>query len=174
MLEARPVSGRRWPIAVAGVALAALGAPSVLRPAPLLVWNASASSAIGLYRIGSPGGLARGQMALAWPPAAARRLGAERRYLPRNVPLVKRVAAVAGDRVCARGAVVLVNGRPLAVRRRADPSGRPLPWWSGCERLRAGDVLLLSADVAQAFDGRYFGVSRGADVVGQADLVWAR
>ena len=63
-------------------------------------------------------------MVIAWAPAEARRLGAERHYLPSNVPLVKRVAAVAGDRVCAAGEAVFVNGR-LATLRRAQGRRRP-------------------------------------------------
>jgi conjugative transfer signal peptidase TraF len=158
----------------AAIPAAALLATLLWRPAPRLVWNASASSPVGLYQIGDSDRIRTGEMALAWPPAAARALGAERRYLPANVPLVKRVAAAAGDRVCARAAAVFVNGRKVAVRRRADPSGRALPWWTGCERLRGGDLLLLSAQAPQAFDGRYFGVSRGKLVLGRARLVWPR
>jgi type IV secretory pathway protease TraF len=45
-------------------------------------------------------------MVIAWPPDVARDLASRRRYLPRNVPLVKPVAAIAGDRVCARAAAV--------------------------------------------------------------------
>lgn len=156
-------------------ALAGLLAPLAWRPAPRLVWNASASSPIGLYGIHSAGRLRAGDMALAWPPAAARALGAERHYLPRNVPLVKHVAAAAGDVVCAIGETVSVNGRRVAVRLRTDPAARALPWWwSGCERLDGGNVLLLSPGQPLAFDGRYFGVSRGVDVLGRARLVWPR
>jgi type IV secretory pathway protease TraF len=157
----------------AALSLAALLAPLGWRPVPLLVWNASASSPIGLYRIGSARGVRPGEMALAWPPSAARALGAERHYLPRNVPLVKHVAAAAGDTVCAIGEAVSVNGRRVALRRRADPAGRAMPWWwSGCQRLRGGDLLLLSPGEPLAFDGRYFGISRGDDVLGRASLLW--
>lgn len=156
------------------MALALLLVPACVRPAPRLVWNASASSPIGLYRVGVAGALARGDMVLAWPPPPARAIGAARGYVPGNVPLLKRVAAVAGDRVCARGTDVLVRGRRIAVRRRADPSGRALPWWSGCVRLSAGEALLLSPGVPLAFDGRYFGPSAPGEILGKADLLWRR
>jgi type IV secretory pathway protease TraF len=48
-----------------------------------------------------------------------------------------------------------------------------MPWWSGCERLGKGDLLLLSPDEG-AFDGRYFGVTRAREVVGTARLLWRR
>ena len=141
-------------------------------PRPLLLWNASASSPLGLYLIVPPEGVSPGEMVVAWPPEFARRLGAERRYLPGNVPLVKRVAATAGDRVCAAGEAVFVNGRLETLRRVRDPSGRPMPWWNGCETIAEGDLFLLAASVPEAFDGRYFGVTRREHVVGQARLVW--
>jgi type IV secretory pathway protease TraF len=177
---ARHAAARRprrsgWVVLATASALAGLLAPLAWRPVPRLVWNASASSPIGLYGIGSEGRLRAGDMALAWTPAAARVLASERHYLPRNVPLVKHVAAAAGDVVCAIGETISVNGRRVAVRRRADPAARALPWsWSGCERLRGEDVLLLSPGQPLAFDGRYFGVSRGVDVIGRARLVWPR
>lgn len=157
-------------ITAAGMALAGLA----WSPAPRLVWNASASSPIGLYSL-APGASPRaGEMAVAWAPAGARALAAVRGYLPRNVPLVKHVAAAAGDRVCAAGALVSVNGRAVASRRRTDPAGRVLPRWTGCTRLRRGEVLLLSSGMPTAFDGRYFGVTRAGELIGRARLLWAR
>jgi conjugative transfer signal peptidase TraF len=172
--ERRSGDGRLLVVGVA-FSLVALLAPAAWRPAPRLVWNASASSPVGLYRIGPAYRVRPGDWALAWTPAGARRLAAERHYLPRNVPLVKHVAAAAGDTVCADGAAISVNGRRVAVRRRTDPSGRAMPWlWTGCERLRGGDLLLVSPGQPLAFDGRYFGISRGRDVIGSARLLWRR
>jgi type IV secretory pathway protease TraF len=111
---------------------------------------------------------------IAWPPGPARALGAERGYLPINVPLVKRVAAAQGDRVCAAGEALWVNGRLEALRRSADGSGRPLPWWTGCVDLQNGQFLLLMPGSAGSFDGRYFGLTERRDLVGTARLLWAR
>jgi conjugative transfer signal peptidase TraF len=156
------------------VPIAALMATLLWPPRPLLLWNASASSPIGLYYVGSAEGVRAGDMVVAWPPQDARRLGAERRYIPYNVPLVKRVAAVAGDQVCAIGEVVFVNGQPLTRRSVSDPTGRPMPWWTGCEDVAQGDLFLLTPGVGQAFDGRYFGVTRKHQIVGRARLLWRR
>jgi type IV secretory pathway protease TraF len=111
-------------------------------------------------------------MVVAWLPASMRRLAAKRSYLPFDVPLVKPVAASAGARVCAKGAYVLVDGRLAAVRRALDRSGRLLPWWSGCRLLGEGELFLLSTSATDAFDGRYFGVTRAKELVGKARLVW--
>jgi conjugative transfer signal peptidase TraF len=170
------MASRRRTIAAAGSAalVTALIATLLWTPSPRLVWNASASSPIGLYHVGPASGARPGDMVIAWPPESARALGAERHYLPRNVPLVKRVAAAAGDTVCAIGEAIYVNGRLRALRRAADPSERPMPWWTGCEEVHQGDLFLLTPDVPEAFDGRYFGVTRGDLVVGRARLLWPR
>jgi type IV secretory pathway protease TraF len=101
-------------------------------------------------------------------------MAAQRRYIPANVPLVKRVAAVAGDEVCALGQEIFVNGKWVVERRIADSKGRPMKWWSGCVRLRGGQLFLLMSDSPASFDGRYFGVTEGGLVVGKARLLWAR
>jgi conjugative transfer signal peptidase TraF len=169
-------AGRRRTMAVAAsAALAtALIATLLWRPSPMLVWNASASSPIGLYRVEPVEGVRPGDLVIAWPPERARGLGAERHYRPRNVPLVKSVAAAAGDRVCAIGEAIFVNGRLAALRRPVDPSGRPMPWWTGCEEVRGADLFLLTPSVPEAFDGRYFGVTRSDLIVGRARLLWPR
>ncbi|KAK0359031.1 hypothetical protein LTR94_032914, partial [Friedmanniomyces endolithicus] len=97
-----------------------------------------------------------GDMVVAQLPQAAAQMAARRRYLPLNVPLVKRVVAVAGDEVCALGKDIFLNGRRIAERRHADAQGRPMPTWSGCLRLR-GRQLFLMMDASASFDGRYFG-----------------
>jgi conjugative transfer signal peptidase TraF len=169
-------ANRRRALAAGACALpiAALMSTLLWPPRPLLLWNASPSSPIGLYYVGSAEGVRTGDMVVAWPPEAARRLGGERHYLPYNVPLVKRVAAVAGDRLCAVGDAVFVNGRFETRRRDSDPSGRPMPWWNGCEVVAPGDLFLLTPGVGQAFDGRYFGVTRRHQIVGRARLLWRR
>lgn len=168
--------GRAWlapmPTIAAAAAIAGAAATFGCSPRPLLLWNASASSPLGLYLLYPPGRPAPGETVIAWPPAQARRLAAARGYLPASVPLVKRVAAAGGDRVCARADAVSVNGPLAALRRPSDPSGRPLPWWSGCALLRPGELFLLS-DSPAAFDGRYFGITQARDVIARARLIWA-
>ena len=158
----------------AGIALAAaaLGLTIVAPPAPRLVWNASASAPVGLYWVRPRARLARGVMVIARIPEPLRRFAAVRRYLPANVPLVKRVAGLPGDRICAHGAIVSINGKAVARRLREDAAGRPMPLWEGCRTLRTGQIFLLMAGVRGSFDGRYFGPSARADVIGRACPLW--
>ena len=159
--------------AVITIGSAILLGSAALPPAPRLVWNASASAPVGLYAV-SPGALAKpGDMVIARPPERFRRVAAARDYLPMNVPLVKRVVAAAGDEVCARGQQLFINGRRVAVRRVVDGAGRAMPLWTGCVRLR-GHQLFLLMDRPASFDGRYFGVTDGTDIIGKARLLWAK
>lgn len=161
----------RVPLALAGLGLAALGFAALAEPAPRLVWNASASAPVGLYWVSRVAPV-RGDLVLAALPPDARRLAAERGYLPAGVPLVKRLAALAGDVVCAVGGAVFVNGGHVAKRRERDLTGRALPRWTGCRTLAADEVFLLMAGVSGSFDGRYFGPVRRARIIGKLVPLW--
>lgn len=157
--------------------LAALGAALALTiafpPRPWLIWNASESAPVGLHAVGGASDLQRGDMVIAWLPESERRFAAERHYLPLNVPLVKRIAAMPGDRVCATGGVLTVNGAPVAPRRAHDRLGRLLPWWRGCRVLKKGELLLLM-EHPDSFDGRYIGPMARDLVIGEARPLWTR
>ncbi len=153
---------------------ACLLATAVERPRPKLVWNASASAPIGLYLVSPQADLADGDMVIAWPPGAFAALAAARQYLPAGIPLVKRIAGIPGDEICALGPRLFLNGAPLAERSKQDGAGRPMPWWSGCRRLRDGQFLLLMTGRPTSFDGRYFGLTARRDILGRARLLWPR
>jgi conjugative transfer signal peptidase TraF len=169
MIEPRFTAGA----AALGVLAIGLAATIAVPLRPLLVWNASASAPVGLYAVAVPDGLEAGDLVIARVPEHLRMLAARRRYLPANVPLVKRVAAEPGDRVCASGPAIFVNGRRIATRLAHDGIGRPMPWWSGCVTLRRGAMFLLMDD-PKSFDGRYFGPTGPRDIIGKATLLWAR
>jgi len=173
---ARERRNRRRPIVIAatvGIALSIAGLvlTSVVEPIPRLLWNASASVPRGLYAIASIAPIERGAIVVVRLPRRIARLAAARRYLPINVPLVKPIGAVPGDRVCAIGAAITINGRFVATRRKRDSAGRPLPWWRGCVVLRNGQVFLLSP-VPDSFDSRYFGPVEPSAIVGLARPLW--
>jgi conjugative transfer signal peptidase TraF len=173
-LVARPRRTSRATVLIAAAASIGATATVIGPPRPAIVWNASASAPLGLYRVGAATPLRRGDMVIAVFPAAAHRLAATRGYLPAHVPAVKRVAAVSGDTVCAVGPVISINGRRVAERRRRDELGRPLPWWQGCATMRPDQIFLLMTDAAASFDGRYFGPSETAAILGRAHPLCVR
>ncbi len=135
-----------------------------------LIWNASASMPTGLYSIESRSPK-RGELVIAMLPDWARMIADQRGYLPSNVPALKRVSALTGDRICRFDRTILVNEKPITWAHLADQFTLKLPVWSGCVTLGVDQVFLL-ADHPKSFDGRYFGVTKLADVLGVAKPLW--
>ncbi|MBY0508515.1 MAG: conjugative transfer signal peptidase TraF [Rhodospirillaceae bacterium] len=155
-------------ISVAGVVLVA--APWFLAPTPRFIWNVTASAPVGLYWL-TKAEVTRGSLVVAIPPDSVRDLTVQRGYLPAGVPLVKHVAGLSGDQICAVNGTILVNGSLAAHRLTNDSRGRPMPLWTGCHVL-ADEVFLLMADVPTSFDGRYFGPVPTASIIGTVRPLW--
>lgn len=154
-------------IALVGAILAA----SLFTPKrPLLIWNASPSVPVGLYRI-EAGPIHRGDLVLVRPPPEGAELAHRRGYLPKSAYLIKIVAAVTGDRVCRFAGRVFVRGILVTRALGRDRLGRSMPSWRGCRHLGAGDLFLLALD-PHSFDSRYFGIVPEAQVVGRAVPLW--
>lgn len=168
----------------ATVALAALTWSSFAKPLPRLVYNSSDSVPVGWYRVDpmlqhpasdttpKPAPLQVGSIVLVRLPADVAALAAQRGYLPKQVPLLKRVGAVAPQRVCNIGPTLRIDGHTVATTLRADRLGRPLHGWPQCRRLRAGEIYLLSVTNPASFDSRYFGPVHSVDVIGTAHPLW--
>ncbi|UVC15143.1 S26 family signal peptidase [Mesorhizobium onobrychidis] len=161
----------RKTIAAAVIGLALIGFAGFVKPTPWLVWNASASAPVGLYRVGFAAP-ATGHLVLVRPPESVAELAAERGYLPRNVPLVKRLAALPDDHVCAFNDAIIIAGEIVARRLPTDTRGRPLPWWNGCRTLADTEVFLLGNDNIRSFDSRYFGPVPAPNVIGRLVPIW--
>lgn len=144
----------------------------MLEIAPLVVWNASPSASLGLYRAAGKSALERGDLVLAELPDSVRELAEMRGYLPSGVPLIKHVAALPGDHICTIGRAVLIGGSIAARRLKRDSKGRIMPAWDGCRLLSADEILLLNANVPDSFDGRYFGPTKMEEVIGRLVPLW--
>jgi conjugative transfer signal peptidase TraF len=136
-----------------------------------IIYNPSPSAPRGWYVAKPTTQLHRGDFALVRLPAPVAQLATQRRYLPRSVPLLKRVGAVVGDRVCERAGLVRINDVPVAQSLDLDRAGRPLVSWSGCRPLVADELFLLGTTSAASFDSRYYGPVSLHSVMGVA-LPW--
>jgi len=156
----------QWPgrwratVSAVGVILASMAVGS--ERSALALINESPSLPRGLYlRAGAT--LERGAVVAIAQPAASRaylmRLG-----MPNEVLLLKRVAAVGGDSVCAGSGIVRTPGRQVRTLDR-DRQGAALPVWRECRRL-ARDELFLLGDTPASFDSRYFGPVLRGEAVG--------
>ena len=144
------------------------------KPAPLLVWNASASVPIGLYQVTPAAHLTVTDLVVALPPALLDAMLADEGYLPRGVPLIKRVLALPGQTICRTGGFVTVDRILMGSAREKDRNRHPLPSWQGCRVVATDHVFLMNWDEPNSLDGRYFGTLPLASVVGRAEPLWTR
>ncbi len=145
--------------------------------------NTTASMPRGVWRVtSSDAPLRRGEIVTVCPPNTQPvRQGAQRGYIPAGScpggyePLVKPIAATAGDVVAVSAQGVMVNGQPVqgTAQLAQDSAGRPLrPFPAGAYPVAAGEVWLLSGHDPRSFDSRYFGPVPAANVRGEARPVW--
>jgi type IV secretory pathway protease TraF len=150
-LRAGRIAATALATTVVTVVIATIASP----PPSLLLWNATASVAVGLYVVTCTTPKRGDLLAIGLPPALEA-FAVSRAILSPNTPILKPVAAVAGDRVCRFGSAVTINGRSVATARWLDRYSRSLPIWQGCQRLSRFQVFLL-APHPHSFDSRYFG-----------------
>lgn len=160
---------RRLVLVAGALACLALAAA----PRPRLLLNTTASVPVGLYRLAPPGRPAVGDLVVVGPDPALAAFLEEGGWLPRGVPLIKPIAAAAGQTVCRNRQDLTIDGRLAARALEVDGHGRPLPTWSGCRTLAVGEVLVLSP-APGSFDGRYFGVTDGGQILARARPVLVR
>ena len=140
-------------------------------PQPTLIANLTQSMPRGFYRLVPHEPPRHRDLVIVRLPLRCANFAAERGYLPAGRPVLKRIAAIAGDRVCRSGPFVSINGRLAAFAHPRDRAGRPLPYWAGCHHLRADEFFVLG-DKVGSFDSRYFGVVPYADLIGVARPLW--
>ena len=153
---------------VTTAAVSLIGVASIASFAPRLIWNASASTPVGFYTIGEVGNLEVTDLVAVDAPEPLATFLSDGGYLPRGVPLLKRVAAVPGQRVCRTGLAITVDGVPMGDALARDRRGRPLPIWRGCQLVANGELFLMNWQVRDSLDGRYFGPLPATAVIGRA------
>ena len=149
-----------------------IGGLSFIRITPALIWNASASVAVGLYTIHSADRLEVTDLVAVSPPEPLATFLDERGYLGRGATLMKRVVALPGQHVCRNGRSITVDGVVMGEALERDRIGRDLPVWQGCQRIDDGEVLLMNWDIRDSFDGRYFGPISTSSIIGRAVPLW--
>jgi conjugative transfer signal peptidase TraF len=159
-------------LALTAAAAALVAATVGEKPVPRFVWNASESVPIGLYRVQPADRLIVTDLVVAYPPEDLATRLAEGGYLPRGVPLIKRVLALPGQIVCREKLAITVDGIEMGAAFGRDRRGRALPSWQGCRVLAKGEVFLMNWDEPASLDSRYFGPLPLTTIVGRAAPFW--
>lgn len=140
-----------------------------LTPMPIkLIWNTSASVPIGLYEIDFNGPFEVTDLVAVDAPEPLATFLAERSYLPKGLPLLKRVRAVSGQSVCRTDLAITVDGIVAGSALERDRAGRELPVWQGCQRIPIGEIFLMNWQIRDSLDGRYFGLTSTDQIIGRA------
>jgi conjugative transfer signal peptidase TraF len=170
MCADQPRRGQIFVLAIVSIILvAAIAIPTRAR-VPWLIYNGSGSAPLGFYRVNRRPP-ARGDMAVIRPSATIESLLATHGLLPSGVPLLKRIAGVAGDEICRSDGVVRVNRNVVAEALDHGHDGLPLPVWQGCLRLFEGQFFVVQPH-PYSFDSRYFGPVCECQIVGVASPLW--
>ena len=159
-------------VLAASIASAVLGASAAVDLPKALLWNTSASAPIGLYAVQRADDLEVSDLVVIAPPPELAAFLAARGYLPKGVPLLKRVLALTGQTVCRDGPNILAYGVSVGLARIRDHAGRELPVWQGCRRIADGELFLMNWDAPDSVDSRYFGPLPRSSVIGRALPVW--
>lgn len=150
----------------------AAGSLVLFHPAPRLIWNATASTPIGLYALRPIGRLHALELVAARPPEPIASYLADGGFLPKGVPLLKHVMALPGQTVCRSGDTITIDHVDVGAAHDRDHLGRRLPRWSGCHTLQPGEVFLMNPSVPDSLDGRYFGPLPVTSIVARAVPLW--
>ncbi len=137
-----------------------------------LIWNASGSVPIGLYLLQPTGNLFVTELVAVQPAEPTAKFLADGGYLPRGVPILKRVLALRGQTVCRNQLTITVDKIEIGEVRERDNRGRPLPVWRGCRVIAEGEVFLMNWQSADSLDGRYFGPLPTSTIIGKAEPLW--
>jgi len=166
------VTGRVAALLITLAAATVVLSTIAMKPATNYIWNASESVPIGLYRLRPTGRLFVTELVAVVPPEPLATFLAEGGYLPRGIPLLKRVLALPGQTVCRDQLAITVDEIWMGETRERDGRGRLLPIWQGCHVLADGEVFLMNWQSANSLDGRYFGVLPVTAILGRAEPLW--
>ncbi|WP_306259959.1 S26 family signal peptidase [Pararhizobium sp. IMCC21322] len=162
---------RAWSL-IGAAAVGAIAFPAFVETPDTFIWNVTPSAPIGLYEVRPVAQLQRTELVVLEAPQPLESFLAERGYLPPNIPLLKRVVGVPGQTVCRIGRTITVDGTVMGNAQQRDSFGRPMPVWSGCQRIAPNEIFLMNRDAENSLDGRYFGPVPAHSITGLAVPVW--
>src|SRR5712691_2795765 len=158
----RAARGRRWTHTTTILTLVLVGGLLSLRWVRV---NIEPSVPVGIYRlhaVRTP--LTRGTLVLVPVPASVQR------WKSPWTPLLKPVAAVAGDQVCVKDEGLTIGDENYG-RVYDEAGGYPLPHMEGCLTVGEGHIFVASK-AYRSLDSRYFSAVRVESLIAIATPVW--
>jgi len=173
------MTARRNSFVILAAIAVALGAAMAFTHRNLRI-NLSASMPHGLWWVSDSAAPRRGDYVTLCLPGEPGRIAFTRGYITRGAcpdemePLLKPVAAVAGDVVTVTADGIRVNGEPLANSApfRNDTEGRPMTVFPPGEYVvDTGMVWVIASHDQRSYDSRYFGPIPTATITGTASAL---
>lgn len=145
-------------------------------------YNLSQSYPTGIYKLATPNTAYKlGELVLFCPPNnAAMTLALSRDYIKIGTcdggftPVVKKIFAIAGDKVTQHDGLVHINGTMIenAQILKFDALQRQLPTFSP-HRLAENEFFMMSDHrPIESFDSRYYGAVKQGNIIGHVKPVW--
>jgi conjugative transfer signal peptidase TraF len=163
---------RRRILTVTALAVITIAAASAVNWPTRLVWNETASVPVGFYTVEPVTQIDAPDLVAVMPPEPLASFMVERGYIGRDVPLLKHVIGLSGQRVCRIGRAITVDGIVMGAALERDSQGRDLPAWQGCQVIDGDQLFLMNRGVPDSLDGRYFGPLPASSVIGRASPLW--
>lgn len=165
------MTGLRY-LSVTALAVIGIAAAAMVDMPVKLIWNATASAPVGFYTVEPADRIEVPELVAIMPPEPFAGFMVGRGYVARDVPLLKRVLGLPGQRVCRTGRTITVDNVEMGDALERDRIGRDLPLWQGCRLIAEGELFLMNWDVRDSLDGRYFGPIPASSVIGRALPLW--
>lgn len=163
---------RRRILTVTALAVITIAAASAVDWPTRLVWNETASVPVGFYTVEPVTRSDARDLVAVMPPEPLASFMVARGYIGRDVPLLKHVIGLPGQRVCRIGRTITVDGIVMGEALERDSHGRDLPVWQGCRVIGDGQLFLMNRGVPDSLDGRYFGPLPANSAIGRAVPLW--
>ena len=136
-----------------------------------LAYQHSKSMPEGWYTYYPAHNLKRGDIVLFQPPKSLDNFIAKRGWKKAHEPIMKRVFAMAPDKVCVTGHSLNITHKPKINIKQFDSRGFALPKLQICRALTHNEYMLMSNFNAKSFDSRYFGPINRVNIVAKAKKI---
>jgi len=137
----------------------------------LIIYNATNSLPVGLYYVVKKTHYQSGDIVCFPIPEHVKRMVSERKWLPENSYLLKKIIAVYGDYCCIDNYKYHVKNSYGNIKL-TDSSGRTMPEISLCKLLSINEFFVGDLDQERSFDSRYFGTININNIHGIARPLW--
>ena len=89
-------------------------------------------------------------------------------WLPKGVPLLKRIVGIPGDKLCIKQRKVAINNKTIAIIKHKDSQGNPLPVFQFCGVIARNQYFVQGIANDHSFDSRYYGLISSNQIISKA------